>query len=210
MARLGEHPAVADSGMAAIGYCFGGSVVMNMALSGMPLEAAISFHGVPTVAVNRPQAFEGSVRIHNGAEDGFVARDDLVALARARRRCLSMSGRKSGDGYVFPRISAPPSRPQVEMSPATSGGIDPEMIDDPIGFLEPTHGVFGSPALLIERFRVPFATLCGEEVASVDMDRRGQARNRVDHRVDDVRLQRRGITGRQCLGTRCLDVPLPA
>ncbi|TLF52087.1 dienelactone hydrolase family protein [Halomonas urmiana] len=81
MARLGEHPAVADSGMAAIGYCFGGSVVMNMALSGMPLEAAISFHGVPTVAVNRPQAFEGSVRIHNGAEDGFVARDDLVAMA---------------------------------------------------------------------------------------------------------------------------------
>lgn len=83
MARLGEHPAVADGGMAAIGYCFGGSVVMNMALSGMPLEAAISFHGVPTVAVKMPQAFEGSVRIHNGAEDGFVARDDLMAMARA-------------------------------------------------------------------------------------------------------------------------------
>ncbi|RTR02905.1 dienelactone hydrolase family protein [Halomonas nitroreducens] len=83
MARLGEHPAVADGGMAAIGYCFGGSVVMNMALSGMPLEAAISFHGVPTVAVNMPQAFAGSVRIHNGAEDGFVAREDLVAMAEA-------------------------------------------------------------------------------------------------------------------------------
>ena len=81
MARLGEHPAVADGRMAAIGYCFGGSVVMNMALSGMPLEAAISFHGVPTVAVNRPQPFEGSVRIHNGAEDGFVARDDLLSMA---------------------------------------------------------------------------------------------------------------------------------
>ncbi|MBB3230903.1 dienelactone hydrolase family protein [Halomonas stenophila] len=83
MARLGEHPAVADGGMAAIGYCFGGSVVMNMALSGMPLEAAISFHGGPTMAVKMPQAFEGSVRIHNGAEDGFVARDDLMAMAQA-------------------------------------------------------------------------------------------------------------------------------
>ncbi|WP_168012145.1 dienelactone hydrolase family protein [Halomonas salinarum] len=83
MTKLDAHPAVADGGMAAIGYCFGGSVVMNMALSGMPLEAAISFHGVPTVAVNMPQAFEGSVRIHNGAEDGFVAHDDLVAMASA-------------------------------------------------------------------------------------------------------------------------------
>ena len=83
MGKLAEHPAVAAGGMAAIGYCFGGSVVMNMALSGMPLEAAISFHGVPTVAVKMPQAFEGSVRIHNGADDGFVARDDLIAMAHA-------------------------------------------------------------------------------------------------------------------------------
>lgn len=83
MAKLAEHPAVADGGMAAIGYCFGGSVVMNMALSGMPLEAAISFHGVPTVAVSMPEAFAGSVRIHNGAEDGFVAREGLVAMAQA-------------------------------------------------------------------------------------------------------------------------------
>lgn len=83
MGKLAEHPAVAEGGMAAIGYCFGGSVVMNMALSGMPLEAAISFHGVPTITVNMPQPFEGSVRIHNGADDGFVARDDLVAMAHA-------------------------------------------------------------------------------------------------------------------------------
>lgn len=83
MAKLAEHPAVADTGMAAIGYCFGGSVVMNMALSGMPLEAAISFHGVPAQAVGTPQAFEGLVQIHNGAQDPLVERDALTSMAGA-------------------------------------------------------------------------------------------------------------------------------
>lgn len=83
MARLAEHPAVADTGMAAIGYCFGGSVVMNMALSGMPLEAAISFHGVPAQAVSTPQAFDGRVQIHNGAQDPLVEREALLAMMAA-------------------------------------------------------------------------------------------------------------------------------
>lgn len=34
-----------SSRIAAIGYCFGGSVVLNMARIGEPLKAVISFHG---------------------------------------------------------------------------------------------------------------------------------------------------------------------
>ncbi len=83
MTKLSEHPAVADTGMAAIGYCFGGGIVMNMALSGMPIEAAISFHGSPTQAVKNPQPFEGIVQIHNGAEDPLVKREALMGMARA-------------------------------------------------------------------------------------------------------------------------------
>ncbi|MFC3282234.1 dienelactone hydrolase family protein [Litchfieldella rifensis] len=83
MSQLREHPAVADTGMAAIGYCFGGGVVMNMALAGMPIDAAISFHGSPTQAVNTPQAFEGVVQIHNGGADSLVTREDLTAMAGA-------------------------------------------------------------------------------------------------------------------------------
>lgn len=83
MAKLSQHPAVADGGMAAIGYCFGGGVVMNMALAGMPLEAAISFHGSPTRAVTQPQPFDGVVAIHNGAADPLVERDALLAMASA-------------------------------------------------------------------------------------------------------------------------------
>ncbi|GGY10387.1 dienelactone hydrolase [Litchfieldella qijiaojingensis] len=81
MSQLRDHPAVADTGMAAIGYCFGGGIVMNMALSGMPIEAAISFHGSPTQAVRTPQEFEGVVRIHNGGADSLVTREALTSMA---------------------------------------------------------------------------------------------------------------------------------
>lgn len=81
--QLRDHPAVDEQHIAAIGYCFGGSVVMNMALSGMPLDAVISFHGSPTLAVNSPAEFNGAVQIHNGAADPLVAQSDLEAMANA-------------------------------------------------------------------------------------------------------------------------------
>ncbi|WP_244613368.1 dienelactone hydrolase family protein [Modicisalibacter radicis] len=81
MAKLRENPAVDGEHIAAIGYCFGGGVVMNMALAGMPIDAAISFHGSPTQAVNQPQPFDGIVQLHNGADDPLVKRDALKAMA---------------------------------------------------------------------------------------------------------------------------------
>ncbi|MDW5378299.1 dienelactone hydrolase family protein [Halomonas sp. HP20-15] len=81
MAKLRENPAVDGDHIAAIGYCFGGGVVMNMALAGMPIEAAISFHGSPTQAVDKPQPFDGIVQLHNGADDPLVKRDALKAMA---------------------------------------------------------------------------------------------------------------------------------
>ncbi len=81
MAKLRENPAVDGDHIAAIGYCFGGGVVMNMALAGMPIDAAISFHGSPTQAVDQPQPFDGIVQLHNGADDPLVERDALKAMA---------------------------------------------------------------------------------------------------------------------------------
>lgn len=86
MAKLRENPAVDGDHIAAIGYCFGGGVVMNMALAGMPIEAAISFHGSPTQAVDQPQPFAGIVQLHNGADDPLVKRDALKTMAAKLKR----------------------------------------------------------------------------------------------------------------------------
>ncbi|MCK0768448.1 MULTISPECIES: dienelactone hydrolase family protein [Chromohalobacter] len=102
MAKLREQPYVRGDRMAALGYCFGGGVVMNMALAGMPIEAAISFHGSPTQAVSDPQPFDGIVQIHNGEADGLVESDALESMAQtlsdqgAEVRVVQYPGAKHG------------------------------------------------------------------------------------------------------------------
>ncbi|MCM5704990.1 dienelactone hydrolase family protein [Larsenimonas salina] len=66
--------------VAAIGYCFGGGVVLNAALDGMPFKAVVSFHGSPGQVVQTPTHFDGRVLIQNGLDDELVNQEDLAAL----------------------------------------------------------------------------------------------------------------------------------
>jgi dienelactone hydrolase len=64
--------------VAAIGYCFGGAVVLNMARAGVELSGVVSFHG--NLATQHP-AQAGRVKtrvlVCNGAADGFVPKDQI-------------------------------------------------------------------------------------------------------------------------------------
>ncbi len=80
LAVLRSRPEVDGERMAAIGYCFGGAVVLNMALTGAPLKAVVSFHGSPSIAVTEPEPFTGRVVIQNGAADTLVPQEDLDKL----------------------------------------------------------------------------------------------------------------------------------
>src|SRR5256884_5166982 len=50
--QLKRDPHVDTTRIAAIGYCFGGAVVLDMARAGAPLAAALTFHGA--LATNTP------------------------------------------------------------------------------------------------------------------------------------------------------------
>jgi len=67
--------------IAAIGYCFGGGVVLAMAREGADLKAVVSFHG--GLATQHP-AEKGSVKakilVCNGADDTFISADDIKKL----------------------------------------------------------------------------------------------------------------------------------
>lgn len=80
LAKLRSRPEVDPKRLAAIGYCFGGQVVLNMALTGAPLKAVVSFHGSPGIAVKEPKAFDGRVVIQNGAADSLVSEEGLDTL----------------------------------------------------------------------------------------------------------------------------------
>jgi dienelactone hydrolase len=78
---LKSQGAVDASKIAAIGYCFGGKVVLDMARMGVDLKGVASFHGNLTPAVKAKRGVTtAKVRVFNGADDGFVKPEAISAL----------------------------------------------------------------------------------------------------------------------------------
>lgn len=66
----------------AIGYCFGGSVVLNAAKKGAPLDAVVSFHGgLAGVPVDK-STLRAAVLVCNGAADSFVTEAEIAEFKR--------------------------------------------------------------------------------------------------------------------------------
>ncbi len=83
MKVLKEHPSTDPDHIAAIGYCFGGSVVLNMARQGMDLDGVASFHGGLTTAMPaRPGAVKAKILVCNGAADQFVTAQDISGFKK--------------------------------------------------------------------------------------------------------------------------------
>ncbi|MEW6120861.1 MAG: dienelactone hydrolase family protein [Pseudomonadota bacterium] len=66
---------------AALGYCFGGGVVLNMARAGMPLKAVASYHGVlATDAGAAPGTIKAKIRVFHGEADPIVPPEQVEAF----------------------------------------------------------------------------------------------------------------------------------
>jgi dienelactone hydrolase len=81
---LAGHPSVDPARVVAVGYCFGGAVVINMARAGANLAAVAGFHaslGLNTPAP-QPGAVQAKVLVLNGADDPFVKPEEYAALKK--------------------------------------------------------------------------------------------------------------------------------
>ena len=89
---LREHDTTDPERMAAIGYCFGGAVVLHMARAGVDLDAVASFHGMlrPATPAERGR-IKARVLVCTGADDPMIPPADVEALraemAAAGARC---------------------------------------------------------------------------------------------------------------------------
>jgi dienelactone hydrolase len=73
LVQLKQDPNVDTTRIAAIGYCFGGAVVLGMAQSGMPLMAVVSFHGaMPAAAKVDSGSVKARMLVLAGAADPMV------------------------------------------------------------------------------------------------------------------------------------------
>ena len=67
---------------AAIGYCFGGAVVLEMARSGMDIDGFVSFHGgLKTPEGQNYSAAQGKVMVFHGTADKAISMEEFAALA---------------------------------------------------------------------------------------------------------------------------------
>lgn len=75
---LSNQQTVDPEHIAAIGYCFGGAVVLNMALRGVDLDGVASFHGIlPTTAPAVPAEVKADVIAFHGDADQFVSAEQV-------------------------------------------------------------------------------------------------------------------------------------
>ena len=77
------YPQSDSSQTAAIGYCFGGSMVLNAAVLNTGFDGVVSFHG-GLDGVQLPKSkVETKILICNGAADSFVTQDQIDAFTKA-------------------------------------------------------------------------------------------------------------------------------
>jgi dienelactone hydrolase len=80
---LRAHETTDAARSAAIGYCFGGGMVLNMAREGFDLDGVVSFHG--SLGAHTPAApgkVTAKVLVLHGADDPFVPDDEVAAFRR--------------------------------------------------------------------------------------------------------------------------------
>ena len=80
---LESHASTDGTKTAAIGYCFGGGIVLAMARQGVDLAGVASFHG--SLATARPATAGGvkaKVLVLHGSADPFVPAGDVVAFKK--------------------------------------------------------------------------------------------------------------------------------
>lgn len=80
---LRQHETTNPDKIAAIGYCFGGAVVLNMARQGADLEGVASFHGnLATQNPAEPGDIKAGILVLHGADDSFVPPEQVEAFKK--------------------------------------------------------------------------------------------------------------------------------
>jgi predicted methyltransferase/dienelactone hydrolase len=84
---LKAHQTTDPNRTAAIGYCFGGSVVLNMARAGADLDVVASFHGMlGAPAPAKPGATLAKVLVATGEADPMVPPEQVAAFEQEMRQ----------------------------------------------------------------------------------------------------------------------------
>jgi dienelactone hydrolase len=84
---LAADPRVAPKRLAAIGFCFGGTTVLELAYSGANLAGVVSFHGgLPRLQPDDLKRLQARILVLHGADDPHVPAADIAAFQEGMRQ----------------------------------------------------------------------------------------------------------------------------
>lgn len=82
LAKVKTLPNADTTRIAAIGYCFGGGMVLNMARAGEPLTGVVSFHGSLIDNPADKKLLKAQILVCHGEADQFVKPDEVAAFKK--------------------------------------------------------------------------------------------------------------------------------
>jgi dienelactone hydrolase len=87
MDQLKSNPRVDGKKIAAIGYCFGGTVALELARSGADLAGVVSFHGgLETPKPDDAKNIKGKILVCTGGDDAFIPPKQVAAFEDEMRK----------------------------------------------------------------------------------------------------------------------------
>lgn len=114
---LAEQESVDKNRLAAIGFCFGGKVALEMARAGLPLKAAVSFHGgVEPFAAAEKGKVQAALLVEHGEADSMISMASVEAF-RAEMEAAGVTYHVD----VFPGARHAFSNPKADENAAKNG-----------------------------------------------------------------------------------------
>lgn len=111
MQTLLEQPRVDPGRMAAVGYCYGGTAVLELARGGADLKAVVGFHsGLQTARPQDAAAIKAKVLVQIGADDPVIPAEQRIAFEQEMTAAgidwrMVVYG-KTGHSFTNPEIDA--------------------------------------------------------------------------------------------------------
>ena len=116
------EPAIDGSRVAAIGYCYGATITLELARSGIPLRAVVGFHpGLRTIRPQDARNITGRVLMFVGADDPFIPLEHRLEFEQEmrRRRCrLATRPVRRRATQLHPPTGVPGRHPRHRLRPA--------------------------------------------------------------------------------------------
>lgn len=81
---LKKHRLTRADDTAAIGYCFGGATVTQLAYSGSDIDGVVSFHGsLPVASETQARAIKARIMVAHGYADSFIPKERVASFKEA-------------------------------------------------------------------------------------------------------------------------------